>query len=106
MLHVLGSEPSHDRLSSTPSLQEAFKILIPVASQWQSMAVLLGVPSNLVDVIRDENSRVNDRLSSMLGRWLNQTDPAPSWNALAEAVTALGNQAKAKEIRDKYIAKD
>ena len=37
----------------------------------------------------------------MLAEWLHQTNPSPSWEALAEALDSLGHQAKATEIREK-----
>ena len=49
--------------------------------------------------IRSDEEGVNDYLQEMLSEWLKQTDPLPTWSALAEAVEMV-DSSKAKEIRD------
>lgn len=88
--------------STTPQLREAFQILLPIAYQWQNIATLLGLPGGQIEAIEHDTPTVNDGLRKMLLEWLKQINPHPSWERLAEAVDSLGNQTKAKEIREKY----
>lgn len=76
-----------------------------MASEWQNIAALLELPSDRIKCIRQENCMVvNDCLRAMVTEWLQQTGANPSWNALAEAVESLGNQAIAEEIRDNHVS--
>lgn len=88
---------------SIPTLQEAFKVLLPIAYEWTNIGIILGIPHGQVEVIQQENRRVNDCLRKMLNKWLSQTSPQPSWKDLAEAVELLGDHIKAKEIKDTYL---
>lgn len=75
-----------------------------MAHEWKNIATLLNVPLCLVEVIEYDYKKANDCLREMLKKWLEQTNPEPSWESLAEAVEVLGNQAIAKQIREKCIA--
>lgn len=90
---------------SVPTLQETFKVLLSIAHQWKSIAIILGIPHDEVKVVERENRDVvNDCLCAMLNKWLKQTNPKPCWKDLADAVEHLGDQAKAKEIRDTHLS--
>ena len=59
---------------------------------------ILGVSKDVQKRIRSDEG-VYDYLQEMLSEWLKQTDPLPTWSALAEAVEMV-DSSKAKEIRD------
>ena len=105
MLFVAYVRPAHP-LSDTPQLREALMILLPMAWQWRNIAALLRLPAGQIEVIRVDNSTVNDCLQGMLSEWLNQVDPRPSWNDLAEAVETLHHPAIAEEIREQFVGRD
>lgn len=92
-----------DYSHKTLKLSEVFKLLLPMASQWQEIAVLLEIPHFETEMIKQENARVKGCLLAMVTKWFKQANPRPSWNMLAQAVEALGNQAMAEDIRKKYI---
>lgn len=102
LLYYITTVTERSQILAVPQLRDACKFLLPIASEWKTIAVLLGISQDQVEVIRQENTRVNPCLCAMLSTWLKQIDPNPSWNSLAEAVECLGNQTVAKEIRDKY----
>ena len=76
-----------------------FKRLLPLAAHWRTIGTLLGVSKDVQKRIRSDEEGVNDYLQEMLSEWLKQTDPLPTWSALAEAVEMV-DSSKAKEIRD------
>lgn len=86
--------------SSTLELRDAFKVLLPMANEWQNIMALLGLPNDKMRAIKSENSAVNDCLRESLSQWLKQTSPPPSWEALAETVELLGDYSKAREIKE------
>lgn len=74
-----------------------------MASEWKSLATLLGLTGSEVNRIKCENSgSVNDCLAEMLYTRQQQTNPFPTWSALANAVERLGNQRIAQEIRSMH----
>ena len=82
-----------------PELREAFKELLPVASQWKTIGVLLGLPEHVLDQIKSDEEGVNNQLQKMISRWLKQTDSSPSWKDLADAVESVDKR-KAEKIQN------
>ncbi len=88
--------------SSSLTLPNAFRELLPLASEWQNIGTLLEIPPGTLEDIKSNNPhRVKDCLREMLTEWLKTTDPHPTWENLAEAIHPF-NQIKAMEIRHKY----
>ena len=84
-----------------PTLSKPFGEVLPLASEWYYLGVLLNIPESRLSAIRKNNHDRRDRLREILMQWLKQTDPAQLWHELAEAVEPL-NPAKAQQIRQKY----
>ena len=83
---------------SKPELKDAFKILYSQASHWENIGVLLGMDSNELDKIRDNEREVENCLRAMLSKWLKHVDPVPTWKGLAEAMEVI-DQSLAEKIR-------
>ena len=85
-----------------PKLRDVFRKLLPLASQWKTIGVLLDIPKHVLSKIQSDEEGVNDRLHEMLSEWLKQVDPPPTWKDLADAVDVVDQQ-KAKEIREQCV---
>jgi hypothetical protein len=81
-----------------PQLAKAFKLLIPIAEEWQNIGILLGVEDDtLTSIAADGKLKKDiDRLREILRLWISQEDPVPSWEALAEAVEPFSDEVVAK----------
>ena len=86
-------------IDSTPELRDIFKKLIPLAHEWKSIGILLGMEANILENIETEKHRVNDRLSSMLSEWLKMANPPTTWKNITDAVLVVDASA-AKEIEE------
>ena len=69
---------------------------------WKTIGTLLGVSKPVLDKIRSDEEGANDRLHEMLSEWLKQTDPPPTWTALADAMEMI-DSSKAQEIRKRCV---
>ena len=79
-----------------PQLAKAFKLLIPIAKEWQNMGILLELnDQDLKSIVADGDGDIN-HLREMLRLWLSQVDPPPSWEALHEAVKQFDSQIATK----------
>ena len=79
-------------------MRDAFKILLPLADEWKSIGVLLGLKQHDIGRIKGDEHTVRDCLCMMVSEWLKQ--PSPTWKDLADAVEDIDKQ-KATEIREK-----
>ena len=70
-----------------PTLRDAFRVLRPLAYDWKSIGVLLGLENHVLKEIKYNNpDSAKDCLLEMLDQWLKRTEPPPSWWQLEEAV--------------------
>ena len=81
-------------------LRDVFAVLHPLAKQWKTIGILLGIQKHVLDRIKNDEAGVNDRLQEMLSEWLKQVNPPHTWEDLANAVEEI-NQPKAQEIRSR-----
>ena len=72
-----------------PQLAKAFKMLIPIAKEWQNNGILLGLKHQDLNSIDADGECDINHLREMLILWLSCVDRSPSWGALAEAVELL-----------------
>ena len=79
-------------------LKDIFKELYPLATYWDTIGALLGIPTHILHKIKCEGERVDERLREMLSEWLKRTDPPPTWTALADAVEII-DKLKAHKLR-------
>ena len=75
-------------------LPTIFKLLIPLASEWENIALCLelGNFEDLIDAPRTEASCLREILKS----WLSRVDPPPTWEELAKAVDPFDSNIAAK----------
>ena len=76
-----------------PQLAKAFKLLIPIAEEWQNIGTLLELEDEALTSIATVSNKNSDRLREVLKLWLSQE---PSWEALAEAVEPFSDQVATK----------
>ena len=81
---------------------DVFRELFPLSADWNIIGMLLGLPEDLLERIRANEERAENRLQKVLSGWLKQVDPRPTWAALAEAVEPV-DQVKAQDIKTRYI---
>ena len=79
--------------SRKPQLAKAFKLLIPIAEEWQNIGTLLELEDEALTSITTVSNKSIDHLREVLKLWLSQE---PSWEALAEAVEPFSDQVAAK----------
>ena len=84
-----------------PEMKDAFRELLPVATHWRNIGILLGIKDHILEAINHDNQAADDGLREMLTKWLNSAGPPPSWSKLADAVEPF-DEAKAQEIRDAH----
>ena len=81
-----------------PKLKDAFKKLLPLATDWANIGVLLGLEEDTLQEIKQNERQERNCLRVMLSAWLKTEDPLPTWNDLAEAVEQIDREI-AEEIR-------
>ena len=88
----------------SPGLKHLLKELgSKVASQWETIGIMLDIEEGLVDNIKaDYKGDSNGCLREMFKVWLKRTNPEPTWSAVVSAVEVLGDQKLAKDLSDKY----
>lgn len=90
------------RQDENPVLSQAFRMLLPLASEWQSIGVLLRIPKGDLNTIQSDNPyNTKNCLSDMLGMWLTRIDSQVMWSSLADAVECI-DPSKADAIRQQY----
>lgn len=96
-------EKQHEEHPCTESNRaDLFRLLLPLAGEWQNIGVLLNIPDGSLDNIREANHhQPRDCLREMIKIWLAMIDPEPTWESLVKAVECI-NPRKAEEIRSKY----
>ena len=89
-------------IGKRPKLKDVFRELFPLAIDWKNIGTLLGIQTDVLNRISGDEGRVSDCLREMLSEWLKQTDPPPTWAALADAVETI-NELKAQDIRARCV---
>lgn len=84
------------------NLPNLLKELLPLASEWQTIGTLLGIPEGQLKVIRhDYHHQAKDCLREMISIWLKMVDPKQTLETLVEAVEVV-DKMKAQDIKTKY----
>ena len=90
------------RSSSTPTLSELSNELDSVVD-WHSLGVKLGLKGHELSIVA-ANYRGNTRCKhEMLIHWL-KNDKCPTWKAVVDALSLMGERAVALKIRDKHCS--
>ena len=84
-------------LGGNPQLRDAFRELLPLATDWKTIGTLLGLPEHILEKIKTDEDTARDRLQKMLSEWLKQVE-SPTWKALVDAVENI-DKVRSQEIR-------
>ena len=76
-------------------LPKAFKLLLPLASEWENIGLCLGL-IDFEESVKDSAKTAPSCLRETLKLWLNRVDPPPTWKELAEAVGPFNNDIASK----------
>ena len=76
-------------------LPKAIKLLLPLASEWETIGLFLGL-NDFEDSVKATAKTLPSCLREMLKLWLNRVDPPPTWKQLAEAVEPFDGDIAAK----------
>ena len=76
--------------------------MLPLATNWKTIGVLLGLPKHTIDGIQADEDGVKNQMIEMLSEWLRRVDPPPTWTALAKAVEFV-DERQAEEIRSSCL---
>lgn len=95
-------EPPETQDLGTLTIKNTLRLLFSSADQWHNIGVFLDVPEGVLKTIAKDNSCSQDCLREMLGAWLKQIHPRPTWKALAEAVEPIDPNLS-KTITDRYV---
>ena len=77
-------------------MAKAFKLLIPIAEEWQNIGTLLELEDEALTSIATVSNKSIDRLREVLKLWLSKENTLSSWETLAEAVEPFSDQVTAK----------
>ena len=81
-------------------LAKSFKMLIPIAKEWQNIGTLLELSQEELKSISIRCVGDTNQLREMLGLWLSHIDnPSSLWKTLAEAVEPFNSQIAAKIVK-------
>ena len=94
---------SPSRFQRKPDLHELLRHLMPLASDWKNIGIFLELEHSELNTIQADYPKSQNSLREMLNTWLKRVHPEPTWQVVVEAVELLGDQQKAKEIRDKFV---
>ena len=89
------------RIKNQPPVDpaHALKLLLPVADQWKSIGMLLGISDGTLAIISYGQQGTISCLQKMLSTWSNKVDPPPTWRDLASAVSPF-NPSLAEKLRN------
>ena len=70
---------------------------------WEYIGLELEIDDGELKQIKANNAgNTKDCLLEMLRVWLKQTNPPPSWSAIADAIEQQGSSAIATKLRSRY----
>ena len=78
--------------------------LFDVNCKWFNIGLKLRLPLGTLDSIKFQQLDAPTSMHKMLSNWLKQTDPPPTWEALADALESriIGEPKLAQQLRSKY----
>ena len=102
-LDACGGKPAtgDDKEQKAQLLAKSFKMLIPIAKEWQNIGTLLELSQEELDSISTRCVGDINQLREMLRLWLSHIDnPSSLWKTLAEAVEPFNTQIAAKIVKE------
>ena len=82
-------------LCGKEQLPKAFKLLLPLANEWESIGLCLGL-IDFEDSVKALAKTAPSSLKETLKLWINRVEPPPTWKELAEAVDPFNSDIAAK----------
>ena len=78
-------------------LPKVFKLLLPLASEWENIGLCLGL-IDFEDSVKAsaDNKTAPSCLRETLKLWLNRVESPPTWKELAEAIEPFNSDIAAK----------
>ena len=76
-------------------LSKAFKLLLPLASEWENIGLCLGL-DNFEESVKASAKTAPSCLRETLKLWLSRAEPPPTWKELADAVEPFDSEKAAK----------
>ena len=80
-----------------------FKKLLPLISEWKTLAEEFKLNDDLIDEIYTKNERDEDCLKEVIGFWYKNSDFKHTWSEVATALKAIGECTLAQNIQEEYI---
>lgn len=96
-MYTIHTGAKHFSICEKGHLPVIFKMLLPLASEWENIGLYLGL-GNLEDHINASTRTEASSLRETLKLWLSRVDPPPTWEELAKAVKQFDSDIAA-EIR-------
>ena len=72
--------------TSKLEMRDVIKYLWPARFKWRQIGIALEIDTSTLEVIRDNNRRVDDCFSDVISTWLRNSKHVPCWKVLAEAL--------------------
>ena len=95
--------------SSKPTLNELDRLIVGlICSDWEQMALHLGVESSVIDTARGDNpDQYVEACRGVLNRWL-KAEPGTgnkerTWNSVLEALVTSGQRQLAERLKDEHF---
>ena len=89
--------------TSRPQFAVLLKELHQVHDDWENIGILLNIEDQKLMAIRRDNYDSKACLREMLKVWLRRVDPRPSWQAVIDALHALGHERIANHLKSNYL---
>ena len=86
-------------LDNKPKLKAVLKWLLPLASDWRNIGVLLDIEDPKLENIKRDEVGVQNCLRAMLSEWIKMVDPQPNWKNLVEALES-SHPNEARQIKE------
>ena len=80
--------PPYKMSSNRPTLHQLVPVLSNIAAQWRELGIRLDVDPGVLNNIEANSSKVEDRMSTMLDKWL-QKYPERGWDDVVRALEEL-----------------
>ena len=87
--------------SNRPTLHQLVSVLSKIAAQWRELGIRLDIDPDVLNTIEANSSKVEDRMSAMLEKWL-QKYPERGWDDIVRALKELDRNDIALTVTREY----
>ena len=102
MFHI--DHTVHAVTLTTNDLAKVHHLTFDACDKWYSFGLELGLSPTTLHIVQRNFQTVEDRFTDMLERWLRMTNPPPTWERLAEALSVriIGLPDVAEQVKEEY----